>query len=240
MDPKAKCVLLRGLPQRTTNDCGLVAVAAVLSRGFPAQEPNVILTSVSNRARQLFGEASDVRCMWTVELALLLTEISPPCTMKLQFFTQVVGVNKDHKQLEFYSSVDAEEEEAVNACFAALQHRCVPVEEKVLPMDYIVNMVEAGRDIFIVLVNKLLLRHSGVLHCLGRCASYCRRGVLPYVGHFVVVVGCSRREGTVYIWDPDHKHDGASPIVPMSTADFDAARRSRGTDCDTIQITLCV
>ncbi|XP_055862280.1 protein GUCD1-like isoform X1 [Biomphalaria glabrata] len=202
-----------------TWDCGLACVSMILRM---LNEPCDDVYTNDLDSLQC-GES-----IWTIDLAYILTRHNVDSCL----YTISVGVDSAHGKKSFYSKNFTVDELRVNAMFENAHQKGVRYEKRVLSIDDLVNHLHKNNPM-IVLVDWTLMKCLWCDSRLRKCWSCvtCNKG--PYQGHFVVVCGYDTHKDLIFYKNPDsHSHD----LCCIHMDDFDRARKSDGTDQDTLYI----
>eukprot|EP00164_Ancoracysta_twista_P001708 GFYU01002239.1.p1 GENE.GFYU01002239.1~~GFYU01002239.1.p1 ORF type:complete len:323 (+),score=46.00 GFYU01002239.1:169-1137(+) len=220
-------------------DCGLACVSMILARYFGGK----LHTTDSLYAKSTAKNES----VWTIDLAYLLSGRG----FHVTFITLSVGVNEDLGTEQFYAKDFEVDQVRVNDLFARAAENHVAVREESVDTSELAYYLQSGHGCILLLVNKALLRCVNARHpgtnwnrlmssacCFGDTPCAIRRTSgntlqkksTPFVGHFIVLWKYDNRRGLFYYQDPSESQGQCM----ITSDDLDAARRSFGTDEDTV------
>lgn len=207
-DAAAWCHVL----QKYDWDCGIACVEMVL-RGFGYQQPPMDLRSILN-----------TDSVWTIHLAHLLHDLHVPST----YLTQSLHGNEAHHANPFYSDGNEnlhEELHGVSSLFASANAKGMAVHERVLSLPEIAKLILDGH-VSIVVVDS---RH---LVC-SQCGHEKQRGAnRHFAGHYILLTGFNTASCEFEYMDPATRHTKCV----VSAVDLDRARKSEGTEFDTLVV----
>lgn len=198
-------------------DCGLACCCMVL-RYF---KRNVHSVYTSDFEALNCGES-----IWTIDLAYLFKYHD----IRTKLTTVTLGVDQEYAKKPFYKIHFNQDEDRVGKMFSEAASNNIEVEKCSVPISDIVNHV-AKENLVICLVDWNYLE---CIWCDKRrpCFSCFKWCCGTYQGHFVVVCGFDQRKKRVFYKNPSYDED-----VCCSRMDkFDKARKSHGTDEDTLFI----
>ncbi|XP_059141692.1 protein GUCD1-like [Physella acuta] len=200
-------------------DCGLACVSMIL-RMFNEPCDDVYTKDLDSLQ---CGES-----IWTIDLAYILMRHNVHSCL----YTITLGVNGDHCKKSFYRSSFSVDEVRVKNMFDSAAQNGVLVEKKCLSLDDLIQHLQNNNPL-IVLVDWTLMKCLWCESKLRKCWSCvtCNKG--PYQGHFIVVCGYDTHKALIFYKNPDsHFHDTCC----IHMEEFDRARKSDGTDEDTLYI----
>ena len=200
--------------QRELWDCGLICAEMVLAHAGYVDEAGQLAAALL--------EGIIDGSVWTPDVAVRLASRGMRCTLH----TTLPGVNSTYGALDFYARSFLRDEERVPRVFDEARSLGVEVVQGSVDASDVCAALEGGRTLFIALLDR---RHQVCTVCEGHTNS------LIYVGHYVLLYGFDRERDRILYLDPaPNVGDGCE----MSTLDFDAARKSVGTDEDLIAVHL--
>lgn len=200
-------------------DCGLACASMVL-RYLNIDPHNVYTTDLE-----------DLQCgesIWTIDLAALLRKYN----IRHNFCTITLGVDKGYSKQSFYSKKFSIDEERVSQLFDQASSRGINVEQRSVSCEDILSCVQSG-NVLIVLVdwNQLECIWCDRLRCQTGCLSCIKsKCCTGYQGHYVVVCGYDKKKRRIFYKNPSYDED----LCCSRMEKFDAARKSYGTDEDTL------
>ncbi|XP_070572408.1 protein GUCD1-like [Ptychodera flava] len=216
--------------QQTQWDCGLACSQMALKYGLGDAFSADHFTTICKELN--FGES-----VWTIDIAHIVTRHG----LKHLLCTQTLGVDSGYKKEDFYEDTFNEDEKRVNALFKNAASLGIHTQKRSVSISEIHRHL-SQEQVAVVLTNSELLdcklcpeeerdtsQQGGKLS--GILSLTCCRSV-PYTGHFIVVCGYDRRDGTVYYKNPACYSD----LCCCSVKDFNRARKSYGTDEDILFI----
>ncbi|XP_033747721.1 protein GUCD1-like [Pecten maximus] len=198
-------------------DCGLACCCMVLR--YMKRDDHSVYTSD-------FEALNCGESIWTIDLAYLFKYHD----IKTKLTTITLGVDQEYAKKPFYRNHFNQDEDRVGKMFSEAASRNIDVEKCSVPMSDIVNHI-AKENLVICLVDWNYLE---CIWCDKRrhCFSCFKRCCGTYQGHFVVVCGFDQRKKRVFYKNPSYDEE-----VCCSRMDkFDKARKSNGTDEDTLFI----
>ncbi|KAH9515164.1 guanylyl cyclase domain-containing protein 1 [Bulinus truncatus] len=202
-----------------TWDCGLACVSMILRM---LNEPCDDVYTNDLDSLQC-GES-----IWTIDLAYILTRHNVDSCL----YTITVGVNSSHGKKSFYRKNFTVDEMRVNTMFENAQLQGVRIEKRVLTIDDFISHLNKNNPM-IVLVDWTLMKCLWCDSRLRKCWSCVTCNSGPYQGHFIVVCGYDIHKDLIFYKNPDsHCHD----LCCIHMDDFEKARKSDGTDQDTLFI----
>lgn len=202
-------------------DCGLACASMVLK--FLNIDAQKVYTT----------DLEELQCgesIWTIDLAALMRKYN----IHHKLCTITLGVDKGYSKQSFYSKRFSADEERVSRLFERAASQGINVEQRSVNREDILSCIQSG-NIAIVLVdwNQLeciwcdrLRCQTGCLSCL---TSRCCQG---YQGHYVVVCGFDKKKKRIFYKNPSYEQE----LCCSRMDKFDQARKSYGTDEDTLFI----
>lgn len=167
--------------------------------------------------------------IWTIDLAYLLRQFD----VSLAFFTVTLGANPDYATESFYMDHMLEDQHRVNKLFEGAELHDIPIYHGSLPVENLMRICHSGLYTVITLVEKGTLWKSITTESSWQDSLWgVTRG---FIGHYVVICGCNLVRNEFLIKDPAISNPNG---VWISADDFDAARRSFGTDEDMLIVSM--
>ncbi|XP_077996256.1 protein GUCD1-like [Glandiceps talaboti] len=221
------CIPVPHIIQQTHWDCGLASAQMVLrfqlGDSFSADHFNAICGELN------FGES-----VWTIDIAHIMTKHG----IRHLLCTQTLGVDNSYKKEDFYEETFNEDEKRVNALFKNAEHLGINTKKRSVSIHEIQRHLNQ-KQIAIVLTNSELLKcrlcPEEELDSSNKQGSKWQELFLfscckstPYAGHFIVLCGYDKKQGTFLYKNPSCYSD----LCCCSVKDFDKARKSYGTDED--------
>ncbi|XP_030847464.1 protein GUCD1-like isoform X1 [Strongylocentrotus purpuratus] len=212
-------------------DCGL-ACARMIFRYC-----NISLGEGDTELTRVCKDLEIQKAVWTIDLAHLMSKFN----IKHDFYTITFGVDPKYSTVEFYNSNTFEfsgEEFRINNLFQEAKDKGIIASKKSLVRDEIVSRLREGQP-------AIVLIDASILHCqmcegtrqqqylqLGCCHKDREEEERGYIGHFIVACGCNLEKGQIFYKNPARPVD----LCCCSFENFDAARKSHGTDEDILFI----
>lgn len=195
----------------------------------PIPTPSPLAHLAPNLPRACATDRVRARVRRTVDLAYVLKEYG----INFRFCTKMIGVEQTYKNEAFYQKTFDADSKRVSTLFEEAPLHDIAIERRSFSSREIQALMRPHDLLVMALVDRRYLyraptsRLSGFLesamaHCFGS----------SYVGHYVLVTGYDEARRGYHIKDPAKDIDS----MFVTCEDFDAARRSHGTDEDLILI----
>ncbi|WAR03103.1 GUCD1-like protein [Mya arenaria] len=201
-------------------DCGLACASMVLQ--YLGKSSKKVYTS----------DLEELKCgesIWTIDLALLMKLHN----IRHLLCTITFGVDQGYSKQAFYSNFVTDEERVSNL-FQNAESMGINVQKRSVHCDEIVSHLGDG-NLAIILVDwaQLECLWCDKRHCKSCCfsclSSSCCRG---YQGHFIVACGFDSKKKKIFYMNPSYDEE----MCCCRMSQFDAARKSYGTDEDILFI----
>ncbi|XP_065188482.1 protein GUCD1-like isoform X2 [Sycon ciliatum] len=169
---------------------------------------------------------------WTVELCYLLHLNS----VRNRYHTSSICVNPELGKEDYYAKSFVDDTARINKLFDRVNELGLQVSQREPPLEDLVAHLDQCRPL-IVLVNAMLLtcKHCAASECAHSADS---RSTAPYLGHYIVVIGCDQSNDVIHYLDPSPRRCNHPCSITVKI--FEEARAAFGTDLDTIFLDGCL
>ncbi|XP_065188481.1 protein GUCD1-like isoform X1 [Sycon ciliatum] len=225
-DSSSSGVLLdMSLLKQTENwDCGIACCAMALR--YYGQDVSLKTLKVQS------FDIGMTKSTWTVELCYLLHLNS----VRNRYHTSSICVNPELGKEDYYAKSFVDDTARINKLFDRVNELGLQVSQREPPLEDLVAHLDQCRPL-IVLVNAMLLtcKHCAASECAHSADS---RSTAPYLGHYIVVIGCDQSNDVIHYLDPSPRRCNHPCSITVKI--FEEARAAFGTDLDTIFLDGCL